>query len=335
MLQLANHTPFAASIAVLPNAQGIDTLYVIVKGTATLQPTIALAEEQVPVTMADEYYGDPVHTSLKACSEMHLGKPGTDVLLVGQAWAAEGQPVTESFVSVKVAERSKHIRVVGDRVWKGGRGCSSPDPFMSIPLTWERTFGGIFIEGDHASGEQRNPAGCGFLGDRKPAEFADQLAPNLIDPRESFDRLGDEATPVCFAPIAPSWLPRRTFAGTYDNNWQTKRAPYLPDDFNARFFHCAVPELCFDRYLQGGEPIEVHGASANGPLLFNLPAPRLAIDIMVAGSNEQPPANLETLLIEPDANRICFTWRAALPCDRKALKVEKVTVNLAGARSRA
>jgi 3-oxoacyl-[acyl-carrier-protein] synthase-1 len=36
--------------------------------------------------------------------------------------------------------------------------------------------------------------------------------------------------------------------------------------------------------------------------------------------------NLETLSIEPDENRICFTWRAAVPCDRKALKVEKIVV---------
>ena len=40
--------------------------------------------------------------------------------------------------------------------------------------------------------------------------------------------------------------------------------------------------------------------------------------------------NLETLLIEPDANRLCMTWRSALLCDRTVLKVEKVTLALAG-----
>jgi hypothetical protein len=334
MLQLANQTPFSASIAVLPNAAGIDTLYVIVKGASTLRPKLALAEEQVPVTMADEYYGDPASSSLKLTSEMHIGKLGTDVLLVGQAWALDAKPVTESLVSVKVAERNKLIRVRGDRVWQRNGSASSPEPFESMPLTWERAFGGMQTVGDRMLGEERNPVGAGFLGERKPTEMEGLLAPNLEDPKESLERLGQLVTPVCFAPIAPSWLPRRSYAGTYDDNWQRQRAPYLPDDFDSRFFQCATPELCFDRYLQGGEPIEMHGVTPEGPIAFTLPSVRLVIDVVVAGASEQPVANLETVLLEPDANRVCFTWRAALLCDRKVLKVEKITVSLAGARSR-
>jgi len=52
----------------------------------------------------------------------------------------------------------------------------------------------------------------------------------------------------------------------------------------------------------------------------------LRIAVTVAGSTQEPPVNLETLSIEPDENRACFTWRAAVPCDRKALKVEKIVV---------
>ena len=43
-----------------------------------------------------------------------------------------------------------------------------------------------------------------------------------------------------------------------------------------------------------------------------------------------PPVNLETLSIEPDENRACFTWRAAVPCDRLALRVQKVVVDRTG-----
>jgi hypothetical protein len=51
--------------------------------------------------------------------------------------------------------------------------------------------------------------------------------------------------------------------------------------------------------------------------------------VTIAGATEMPPANLETLVIEPDENRACFTWRASVPCDRKALKVEKIVVGRA------
>jgi len=48
----------------------------------------------------------------------------------------------------------------------------------------------------------------------------------------------------------------------------------------------------------------------------------------VAGQIEEPWANLETLLFEPDENRASMIWRAALPCDRQVLKVEKIAVKL-------
>jgi len=64
-----------------------------------------------------------------------------------------------------------------------------------------------------------------------------------------------------------------------------------------------------------------------------MPPIRIYVAAHVDGSIEYPPANLETLIIEPDKNRASFTWRAALPCDRNVLKVEKIVLTLAGGRS--
>jgi hypothetical protein len=328
MLQLENQTPFKASIAVLPDRTGIDTLYVIVKGTVALRPKLALAEEQVPVTLADEYHDDPATSSLKYGSEMHLGKAGTDVLLIGQAWAPDKRPVQRMQVGIKVAERQKVILVTGDRVWQDGVP-SSPQPFESMPLIWERAFGGMYRDGDKVAAEERNPVGCGFAGGRSVSAMQGLPVPNLEDPAAPIQNVGQTVTPACLAPIAPSWLPRRAFAGTYDEHWQSARAPYLPDDFDARFFQCAVPELVFDRYLEPGETVQAVGVMPDGPIAFTIPSSHLRVAVTIAGATEMPPANLETLVIEPDENRACFTWRAAVPCDRKALKVEKIVVSRA------
>ena len=129
MLQLENRTPFKAAIAVLPDASGVDTLYVVVKATVTLQPNLSLAPEQVPLTMADEYYADPATSSLRAASEMHIGKPGTDVLLVGHARAPDDRPIARMKVSLSVAERRKELLVSGDRTWSDGK----PTNPSSIP----------------------------------------------------------------------------------------------------------------------------------------------------------------------------------------------------------
>jgi hypothetical protein len=147
-------------------------------------------------------------------------------------------------------------------------------------------------------------------------------------------QLGQTPAPVCFSPIAPSWLPRRAFAGTYDHNWQRGRAPYLPDDFDPRFFQCAAPAFAFDRFLEAGELVQVTGATPDGPIAFPVPDARLSVAVIVAGSAHEPPAKLETVTIEPDENRASFTWRAAWPCDRKVLQVQRIVVSRPDGRSR-
>ena len=335
MLQIENQTPFQAVMAVFPNPDAVDTLFVILKATLNLRPRLALAPVQIPATLADEYYGDPTTSSLKQVSEMHIGKRGTDVLLVGRAWTPRGQAAPEAWVRVTVAERRKTIRVFGDRTWTPNGTPSAPALFEAMPLVWERAFGGTHQMPDRILAEERNPVGVGFSGGRGVEDLVGQPVPNVEDPAAPLERLGQSPPPAGLAPIAAHWLPRRSYAGTYDEQWQRKRAPYLPVDFDPRFLQCAVPEMTFDRYLQGTEPVEVLGATPDAPISFTLPVANLEVDVKVAGATERPVPNLETVLIEPDENRVCLTWRAALPCDRKVLKVERITITRkpAGARS--
>src|SRR4030095_9024716 len=221
-------------------------------------------------------------------------------------------------------------RVTGDRVWRDGQP-SPPAPFESMPLVWERAFGGVHRDGEKVVAEDRNPVGCGLAGGRSAADMEGLAVPNLEDPSAPLAQIAPPPTPACFAPIAPSWLPRRTYAGTYDEQWQRGRAPYLPDDFDPRFFQCAAPEFAFDRYLQAGEHVQIVGALPDGAIAFTVPDSHLSIGVTIEGSPHHPPANLETLSIEPDDNRACFTWRAAVPCDRRALKVQTIVVSRAGA----
>jgi hypothetical protein len=329
MLQLDNQTPFRAQIAVLPDRQGIDTLYVMVKATVNLRPKLSLAPAQIPPSLADEYYEDPETSSLRQPSELHLGKPGTDVLLSGCARAPRGEPVDGVMVSMSVAERTKQILVMGDRVWLDDGTPSAAQAFTAIPLVWERAFGGVNREDpEHIRAEERNPVGVGFRGKQAAERMVGQPVPNLEDPAATLNNWDEVPTPVCFAPISPSWLPRRAFAGTYDANWLKNRAPYLPEDFDPRFFQCAPQEMCFDRYLQGGDAAQIAGVSEDGPIEFVVPSVRPIIEVTIAGQSQEPWANLETLVFEPDDNRASMSWRAALPCDRQALQIKQIRVRL-------
>jgi hypothetical protein len=329
MLQLDNQTPFMAEIAVLPDRQGIDTLYVMVKATVNLRPKLSLAPAQTPPSLVDEYYEDPETSSLKQASELHLGKPGTDVLLIGCARAPRGEPVEGVMVSMTAAERHKQILVMGDRVWLNDGTPSAAQPFTAIPLVWERAFGGVNREDpDRIRAEERNPVGVGFRGKRAAEQMVGQPVPNLEDPAAALNNWDEVPQPVCFAPISPSWLPRRAFAGTYDATWVKSRAPYLPTDFDPRFFQCAPAELCFDRHLQGGDAVQISGATEDGAIHFTIPSVVPVIEVKLAGKPEEPQAKLETLAFYPDENCAAMTWRAALPCDRKALKVENIVIKL-------
>jgi hypothetical protein len=213
-------------------------------------------------------------------------------------------------------------------VWRGDGTPSDPEPFTEMPLVWERAYGGVHAGAGEVQAEEQNPVGCGFLGEREPEELEGTPAPNLLDPATPLEKLGDAALPACFAPSSPAWLPRREFAGTYDEAWQRSRAPYLPEDFDARFLQCAGESLRFERFLQGTEPVHVSGMTLEGPIDFAVPTVRPQIEVVVAGSPATPRAELETLWIEPDDNRATLTWRASLPVDRKVLKVEKVRIRL-------
>jgi hypothetical protein len=328
MLQLENKTPFEPSFAVLPSREGIDALFVVVKATVTLAPKIALAPTQLKPILADEFYEDPANSSLRAVSELHIGKPGTDVLVIGHARAPGSAASSGLIVSVTAAERQKRVLVMGDRTWLNDGTPSEPEPFFAMPLVWERAFGGTDPTPDSVLAEERNPIGVGFMGRQAAEAMVGHPVPNLEDPNQPLRQLGEIPTPCCFAPIAASWLPRRAFAGTYDAQWQMHRAPYLPDDFDPRFFQCAAPELAFDRYFQGGESIEISGMSERGTIGFAVPTVRPVIEVTVAGKREEPAPELETLSIEPDENRATLTWRAVLPCDRQALKIEKIVIRL-------
>jgi hypothetical protein len=330
MLQLKNASPFAPAISVLPNKDAIDTLYVVVRGTFTISPQVSIAPAQIPPVLADEYWGEPGKSSLKYASELHIGKPSTDVVLKGTAWPSAGRSESE-LVTLTVAERRKSVRVFGDRTWSGLKRPSHPAPFESMPLVYERAFGGAIPDPndpERAIAEERNPVGVSFKGKRDESVMVGQKLPNLEDPAQLLANMSDVPPPACFSFVAPSWMPRRALGGTYDANWQKKRAPYLPNDFQPRFFNAACPEMIFDRFLQGGEQVSLFGASQSGPLQFALPRCALRIEIKIAGRTERPPVRLETVLIEPDDNRLSLTWRAELTCDKQALKVEEIAVQL-------
>ena len=333
MLQMDNKTPFKTSLGLFPDEKGIDSVYPVVKGTFRLGENLRIADNQAPIVMVDEFHGKPDESSLKYASELTFTKPATDVVLMGHAYAPRGRKTTEVDVGLRVGQHGKVVRVFGNRLWLSGavgHMMSEPQPFERMPLVYERSFGGSDQVGadERPVGVEANPVGTGYYHSRGKKDIDGMPLPNLEDPLHLISGWTDDPAPAGFGPLCAHWLPRKKYAGTYDEAWQTSRAPYLPLDFDPRFFNSATPDMIFSPHLQGGEDVEIHNADSSGRLAFKIPHVTLDISIRIDGETTHHLPALDTVLIEPDENRLCLVWRCKQTCDKKMLRMELVTFEI-------
>jgi hypothetical protein len=327
MLQLNNNTPFATEFSLFPNEEGIDTLYLMVKATFNIGSQWSLTNEQPLPIQADEYWGDVETSSIKQLSDFHLGKKSTDIIMNGHAIAPHGKAVNQLDVSLHVGKVSKTIRIFGDRQWNNGY-ITAPIPFQTMPLVYERAYGGQHILDNDKLIEQHNPVGLGFVGKRSKTEVDGLPLPNLEDPSALISAIKDTPKPACFAGIAPFWAPRNVFAGTYDQQWQQTQAPFLPDDFDKCFFNAAHADLIYPEFLVGGEQVTITHMHEQGNLTFTLPHVQLKAEVDMADKINNLTFNCETLLLSPNDLTLSMVWRASLKCDKKALKIKQIKINL-------
>jgi hypothetical protein len=333
MLQLENKSPFSPSITVLPDENGIDTLYVVVKATFSFLGGVTLAKEQTLPQMEDVFWGESCCSSIKYISEMHLTKPATDIILIGHAYAPDGTRTSQMDCGIKVGNYAKIIRVIGDRIWQGSQ-MSEPEPFDKMPLCYENAFGGSYTAKiRNEQGEEiektftcdSNPVGKGYSESGTPPKEEIRL-PNLEDAHQLIERPDDKPDPMGFGFIAPTWKPRIKYAGTYDDDWQKSRAPYLPTDFSNRFFNAASIGLVCGEYLKGDELVKLIGVCPDGSAQFGLPKVFPKCGVNIAGRVKRPEFELETIVFEPDQYMFTLTWRASLRCDKSILKVNAVKI---------
>lgn len=331
MLQLANETPMRVVMTLMPDRRGVESLVVLVKGTFSLDEAPRLLDAQLPLQVGDVWRGDPGSGSLRLPNEYHPPKPSTDVLLYGHAHTPDHRPRASMEVSLRVGPVQRVVRVWGDREFTGqtsGQVITAPQPFAAMPLCWERAYGGRSPDG--AFVEARNPVGVGALPDdlRRAAPFRGAPVPNLEDPADPFVAPGRPATPVCFAPVAPTWAPRSLRVGTYDDAWDRARAPFLPDDFDDRHYQCAPDELVPARPLAGAEPIALEGLSPRGAVSSRVPQVAFDAAAVIAGVRVPLGLTLDTLCLEPDEQRMSVIWRVQHVVDKRALSIASVRVAL-------
>ncbi len=332
-MEIRNRTPLAAALNITLDKRAAEHLVLCVKGTWTLREgqRARFADEQHDILPADECVGEPGLSSVRYEADMGPAKLATDVALVGSA-VARKRGTREMDVMFRVGPVQQRARIVGERRWTGGVlgiwGSSGPEPFERVPLQWEYAVGGTDQshpdEAKHSM-DERNPLGRGYRGKDSKLERAGSLLPQMLHPSKS-----DE--PVGFGFTGPHWKHRRPYAGTYDAAWQEERCPLLPLDFDERFFQNAAPGLVAPGRLAGGEPVEVHGCTPSGKMVFALPVVTLTAEIAVGEPLEPLPMALDTVTVDTDAMKLLLTWRGAHRIHGRLPRLEFVTLDAEGLR---
>jgi hypothetical protein len=172
MLEHYNNSGFKSFIYPTTNREGYETAVAIVKATFKVndQGVLTEADKQRDIVMADVFRGDPATTSIQYESDLAIYKPGTDIIINGEAHAPKGRSVDRLEVLIEAGPLQKRIRVYGDRVWERFMGVgflrkSRPVPFIRMPLVYEKAFGGVDAETTQdpiPKFDARNPVGCGY-----------------------------------------------------------------------------------------------------------------------------------------------------------------------------
>jgi len=331
MWQVDNRTPFAAERGWVRDRTGAEVWLVAVKCTFDILPdgSTRISDDQPPVLRVPEYNGEPGKSSVKYEADLVLTKTTTDVIAVGHAYAPKGRPIEQMEAGFRVGPVTKVLRVTGNRVW-GALGVTKPEPFVTMPLVYERAFGGVDARSAHPERDWdwRNPVGTGFAASRDNATGV--ALPNLEYPNEAVSGWKDRPRPASFGTVACHWQPRVAFAGTYDEAWMKTRQPLVPDDFDNRFYQCAPADQQAPEFLRGGEPVVLHNLTPDGDLRFTLPKIFLGFETRFVDGTRQFHADrkLHTVILEPDVPRVSLVWHTALPCHFKVQKLDRTAVTL-------
>lgn len=224
-----------------------------------------------------------------------MRKERPEVLVFGRAYAVGGAPTVATQVRLRFGDEAlplidKRINVAGDRVWER-HGPSEPAPFVSMPLSWDRAFGG--------EGFADNPEGRGVGAVLVDGREVVPL-PNLEEPGRWIRNKSDRPSPVGFGPRPLSHPARQRRAGTYDERWVERHAPGLPPDIDWTFFNVAPEDQWLEQDIAGGERFSLENMHPSIPRLDGR-TPRVRARVFVERRDglEEIALRCDTLLLFP------------------------------------
>lgn len=260
-----------------------------------------------------------------------------ELMVLAAAYAPNAQPVGEMTALLRVGEQRSELSVTGDRTWvqtEAGWAMTEPVPFVRMPLSWNRTFGGnaeIWIDaksplevrhpynGDgrgfdptpYATGVER-ALGCpaGF-----PRIVYDWAAPNVEHPGRRVHARGDQPEPHCWAPMPLALALRMKPAGddaadphiaSTDPAGCCEPAASSSEAESMVWF--AHPDLRVP-VPDAGTSVCLSGCHPDGDWRFAWPDLRVVADYVLGQRTGKRPLVAQSALLLPEEGRVAITYR--------------------------
>jgi hypothetical protein len=318
-MQILNQTGFVHEFTMGMDKAAQEYLVVVVKCTFDFPDApngpVRKSAKQVPLVMADTQTGEPGYSATLWETDFAFRKPRCDVVANGFAHAPGGRPAERVPVGIKVGAWSKRFEVVGNREWRAVGpvfAATAPQPFLKMPISYDNAWGGT----DRLNPEDRlpgsygdNPVGTGWAQTRNQRFIPGLRLPNSQAIGEEIRSPFSAYRPMSFGPMGRGWPGRIEYGGTYDQNWIDNVFPFLPEDFDERYFQMAPPDQQID-HPKGGEEVQLVNLTPRGRELFRLPKTALPMTLFKGGDAVFEGDLLpDTILFDPENRRFSLVWR--------------------------
>lgn len=272
--------------------------------------------KQPPFVLNDVHEGDEDTTALDYASEIIPFKPGTDVIVTGNAGSPGGEPRQQWLAQLLVGPLNKIVKLTGPRHWHHKRldrwELSETEPCTSVRLSYALSYGGACGEqADERDPCWANPFGLGIHARNKIDKSRHYDAPRILSPEAGEPKWGAPMPAVGLSPVDGRQMDRMQFAGTYDEKWQREVAPNIPLDLRMEYWNVVPQDQVAKPYLVGGAIVRTAGLfpTHDGRQEFVLPRYEMrAVPIRGDTKHAGSGMDLDTVLIDLDKRHVVLRW---------------------------
>jgi len=325
-MDLINQTPIAADVRVA-TLEGTPHRYGLLVAKATfeiLADGSTRLDTQTPFPLFEE--DEPTPFGLMPQDSVPRQDRKLEVIVLGQAYST-GRP--QMLVELAVGGYRQSLLVSGDRWWiaqQGGGRCSDASPFQTMPLTWERAFGGsveCWIDADSVIDldHPMNKYGRGFdpsglardVGKAfvSPAGYPQlspdfmRLLPNVEHPQAPIRSWSDDPRAYCWATIPTDIGLHLQRAHDYMAHYGR---PLTQQQMLEIVYHRAHPDWILD--IPPIDTVVALSGMTPGPrLAFRIPRLRVLADYELGERTGVRELEPQLLMLLPEQSRFYLVYR--------------------------